>query len=428
MGIIMSKIERFLIVDDQDANLLFFQVLLEELGYSAVYTANHGHDAQIAADRFNVQFVISSWELKGMPGTVFVQRLRSHRKYYNVPFLIYSKEMTDNERALVGELGLPSVIKMPFDRADAKKVIEELIEAENSLTPDEVKFRKMEAAFATNAVEEALKLADHNLVNQSSIAYKVNTLLGEIYMSMGAMKKAEEYLMKSSELEENYLPNKYALAKLYSVSKRHDKAIEILKGLTNTSPLNVKTLLSLSSAFLMSGKKEDAKHMIAQAEDIDPDCRQIGDERAKVSLLEGDIDKTKEYIDQTESGDQLARDFNMMAISMVANGQFEDGIEVYKKAIDLLGGKAKTYLLRYNLGLAFKKQGKLKSAFVEFAKSYIAEPTYEKAYSAIARTHKDMKAKGIKVGPKAIDKIKAARAKAKELASAEVEQQSEKAG
>ena len=414
-----EEIERFLIVDDQDSVLLFFQVLLEELGYRSVYTANQGFEAQVAADRFEVQFVISSWELKGMPGTVFVQRLRSQRKYYNVPFLIYSKEMSDDERALVKDLGLPAVIKMPFDREAAKNMIQDLIDKENSLTDDEIRYRDMEAAFATNDVEGALKLATKRFVNESDLAYKVNTLLGEIYMSTGSLEKAEAALMKSAKMNADYLPNKYGLAKLYSMSQRHDKSIEILKEVQGASPLNVKSILSLGSAYLLSGDKNEAKEMLSKAEGLDPDSSDLMNEKAKVSLMEGDIEKTKEYIDQIASGDQLAREFNMIAIAMVANGEFEQGTEIYRKAIDLIGGKAKTYLLRYNLGLAYKKQGKLKSAFIEFAKSYIAEPTYEKAYVAIAKTHKIMKEKGIEVGSSAIKKIKNARSKAKSNADGE---------
>ena len=106
------------------------------------------------------------------------------------------------------------------------------------------------------------------------------------------------------------------------------------------------------------------------------------------------------------------------------SSSFKDISLKYSWIFGLLGEKTKTHLLRFNLGLAYKKQGNLKKAFIEFAKSYIAEPSYETAYSAIAVVHKEMVRKGIKVGPKAIAKIKAARTKYKTSSG----QQSEKAG
>ena len=254
---------------------------------------------------------------------------------------------------------MKNILSIPFDKAEAKALIEKIVDSENNLTSNDIKYRKMVAAHSLNHTDEAIKLADHELL-ESGIAYKAKTILGEIYMATGAMKKAEEYLNKALEQEPSYLPAKYALAKVYSTSQRHDKAIRLLRDLAVASPLNVKTILNLSSAYLMSGDLENAQSYVKEAEKLDPDCAQLIDEKAKSYLRSGNLEKTKEYIEQSKNCDELVREFNIMAISLVASGEFEKGIEVYTQAIGLLGEKTKTHLLRFNLGLAYKKQGNLK--------------------------------------------------------------------
>lgn len=407
----MPKIKKFLIVDDQDTNLLFFQVLLNELGYESVFTASFGHDAMATAERFGAQFIISSWELSDMPGTALVQRLKGNRKFYNMPFLIYSKNISENEKALLKEIGKNEVLTMPFDREKAKSLISAIIDKEAALSPDESKFRDMEAAFATNEIEPALKIVSDQLVNSSPISYKVNTLLGEIYLAMGAPKKAEEHLKKAKESPDckGYIPFKRTLAKLYSATNRHSKAVKILKQLADNSPLNIQTMLSLSSAYLMSGSDDEAKALVTEAEKVDPTSSDVVNEKIKISISEGDIENTKALITQTENGDNLARDLNNMAIAMVAGGDFEKGITLYKQAISLLSSKVKTYLLKFNLGMAYRKKGESENAFAEFCASYISEPSYEKAYSALAKVHKELKASGKTPDSELIQKVKEAR-------------------
>lgn len=424
-GSVMPAIEKFLIVDDQDSNLLFFQVLLGEMGYQSVFTANYGHDALTSAERFGAQFIISSWELSGMPGTALVQRLKSDRRFYHMPFFIYSKNITESEKALLAELGMNEVLTMPFDREKAKSMIQEIIDREAALTSDEKKFRAMQAAFATNDLEAALKVVNGRLVSASDIAYKVNTLLGEIYLAMGAPKKSEEHLMSAQKQNNDYLPMKHALAQLYSATNRHDQAVQILKDMASSSPLNIQTMLSLGSAYLMSGSTDKAKDMIAKAEKIDSDCSDVLNEKAKVSFSEGDLETTKTLITQSGNGNQLARDFNNMAIALVANKEYKKALQIYSQAIEILSNKVNTYLLQYNLGLAYRKFGKLERAFEEFAKSYISQPEYEKAYSAIARVFKEMKANKLKPDQSLVDKIKAARATVKSAEIAKVSESAE---
>jgi len=123
-----------------------------------------------------------------------------------------------------------------------------------------------------------------------------------------------------------------------------------------------------------------------------------------------------QLIAETENGNELARVFNNLAISQVAKGDFDKGIVTYNNAMRMLADKARLYLLQYNLGLAYRKKGALDKSLKELAASYTSEPSFEKAYVAIARVVQELKAKGVKPEPKLIRDVKQARGLVKKSA------------
>ena len=98
-----------------------------------------------------------------------------------------------------------------------------------------------------------------------------------------------------------------------------------------------------------------------------------------------------------------------MAITQVNNKHFASGIKTYENAIHLLVDKTRLYLLQYNLGLAYRKNKQLEDALKILTKSYLSEPTYEKAYVAIARVYKEMKKLGLTPDSSLIRQVKDAR-------------------
>ena len=108
-------IERVLILDDNTKNSLFFEMILKDIGVKDIFTSPTGDDALQLANQKHVQFVICAWELSGMPGTVFVQKLDQKKRMF-VPCIIYSKRMEEDDVTLTKELGFQNILAMPFER------------------------------------------------------------------------------------------------------------------------------------------------------------------------------------------------------------------------------------------------------------------------------------------------------------------------
>lgn len=403
-------IDRILIVDDSDANTLFFEMLLKDLGIKEVMKTTTGDDGLGIVKKSHVQFIIATWEMKGMPGTVFIQKARTIKKKKHMPCVIYSKRMSEDDVRLTKELGFKDILSMPFDKAQASSLIKDLIDRENNLPAAENLLRKIEGYLWEQKPSEALKLADKKIFEAPYTA-RAHTAMAEIWFRMSKLDKAEESLREALAADAEYVPAIHLKGKVLSRSGRHDEAIQLLSTLSQRSPKNISTKVNLGSAYVQAERHEEAKEVFNSVLELDGDNRECKDNMAVLALKEGDLNLAEQLIAETENGDELASAFNSLAIFRVAKGEFDLGIETYKNAIKLLADKARLHLLFYNLGLAYRKKGDLAAGFVELARSYIHDPSFEKAYASLARVHQEMKEKGLAYDKTLIKEVKEAREK-----------------
>ncbi len=409
-------IERFLIVDDNTGNALFFEMILKELGYSKIFTSPTGDDAFIQADKNHIQFFIVAWELRGLPGTIYVQKVRSKRKRRFAPCIIYSKRMANDDVALTKELGFKDILGMPFDRNAAKDLIKNIIDYESNIHPRENQLRKIEMYHLEGHPMEAFKLFSDDLFSPGPFQTRALLSGAEVMMSLSKYDKAEKCI---ADALRNLPDNNRALqlkAKLFSRKGMHAEAVGILEKLVSVSPRNLSNKITLGSAYIDADRHEDARRVFADVMKDDPNSQDAKDQMATLEFKEGNFTLAEQLIAETENGNELARAFNNLAISQVSKGLFDEGIATYSNSMRMLADKARLYLLYYNLGLAYRKKGELEKSFDALGKSYIADPSYEKAYVAIARVAQELKAKGIKPKPELVKEIKGARQTLKQSA------------
>ena len=411
----MSKIEKILILDESDTNVLFFEMLLRGLERDfQIFTASAGAQAELIFKQQKIQMVICAWEMSSMPGTVFVQRIRqsSNRKY--VPCIIFSKRMSPEEVTLTKELGYEDILGMPFDKKSASEMIINIVDYEDNLSSDEKKIRKIESLISQGLLTEALKFFDNKLTSKGPFKIRAKLSLAEIWLQTRNFEKAESILEDILSTEADHTDAQKMIARLYSLTERHEQAIEVLKKVTERSPKNIDSLLCLGSAYMDADQTENAKSIFDKVEKMDSENSQLNDEKGKLAFKEGNISLAAQLLSETQCGDDLARHFNNVAISKVTHGSYDEGIATYQNAIQLLTDKAKLHQLHYNLGLALKKKGDLLGSFENLCESYVSNPSFEKAYAALAKVSKEIKAGGNKLDPELVEKVKDARKRFKE--------------
>lgn len=398
--------ERFLIVDDAAANVLFFEVLLGELGKSQIFTADNGTTGLQMADQHRAEFVIQAWEMEPMSGAVFIQKLRNISGCRNIPSLIYSKKMREGDLRLIKELGIENCLGMPFDKVKAGELITSMMSAEEGLTKQERKLRKIEELMEEGKLTGALQMFDTSL-NIKAYRSRSKTMLAEIYVRIGKPDRAEKVIQEVLQ-EEDYPPAHQTLANIYSLTGRHKEAIDLLESISKKSPSNLTALLNLGNAYIDADRTSDAKKVLGKISDLDDDNSHAREGLAKIACKEGDWDQAASLLQATTNGDSMARFCNNLAISYVNNQHFEKGIQTYENAIKILGNKAKLHLLKYNLGLAYRKMGDFQKGFKTLSECFLLEPKFDKSYAALVRLVQEMKGQGLSYDLQVVRQVKEA--------------------
>ena len=400
--------ERFLVVDNDQGNALFFEMLFKDLGFD-IHLATTGDEAINIVKEKHIQMIIVAWELAGMPGTIFIQKARQSRNRKYLPCLIYSKRMSEEDVKLTHDLGFPDILPMPFNKEAARTMVEQMIERENNLDPIEANIRKIDTYIANGQPQEGLKLLGPKMYVEGPFLCRVETMAALVWLAMGKLDKAKESVDKALAIEPDNNKTLQAKAKILSRLGSHDEAIEILSKLHESSPANLNTRIGLGSAYVKADRHDEAKKVFEGIMEIDPDCQEAKDEVAVMAFKEGNMSLAEQLIAETEAGDEMASVFNNMAIGQINKDEFDQGIGTYLKALALLSDKARTHLLNYNLGLAYKKKGDIEDAFKYFCKSYLIAPDYEKAYNSLAHAAKVLKEKKIKPDKELVAQVKEAR-------------------
>ena len=400
-----QNIYRFLIADNDEEAALFFKVLLMNRQIQNISIENSGEAALKSIENKRIQFVITAWEMEPMSGAVLVQRILAMRQYKNMPILIYSRQMNEKEQTLLSELNLTNILPYPVNEDDASELLKQMIEAEEGLDQAEVRLRQAELMLA----DKQYDVARNELVpvtKSKAFQNKIHTFIGETHLAENNFEEAEKSFSIALDADAEYNPALHALAKVYTKTKRHDKAVETLTKLSSESPYNIDTLINLGITYVDMNEDDKAKEAFNKVKEMDPTNPQANDELGKLSFKEGDYKTAAELLANTQNGEELVRHFNNLAVGMAAKSEFSKAEKTYMAAQNLMVGKGPTHILQYNLGLAYKKHGKLKEAFEILTACCQSNPKFIKAYAALVRVVKEMETKKVNYNKILMKKLK----------------------
>lgn len=383
-----------LIVDSDENNALFWEMLIKNsFEGSNVTISRTGFEAIDVAKQGKFNFFIASWELQGMSGFVFMQKIREQRKYRYHPILIFSSILKEDEISLAGEFGVKNFLLKPFDKAKVLDKMQKMLKEERDEDPALWNLRKIEEWILDDKVTDALKLISQYLKNGPHAA-RAFSLAGDLWSRTRHTDKAEEAYKKSLDYESDYLPALNGLGKLYLKLKRIDEATEIFERANQQIPNNLERMLNLGNAYLEKGNTNKAEEMFEKVKAVDEDNPEAAAGMGKVAFAEGNLDLAAQFFRESGKGDELAGYFNNNGIMMVNQGKYDEAISLYSNAIRVLPTESKVHFLEFNIGLAYKKSGRNGPAAEAFARSLIQNPSYEKAFQGLAVSIKDAQKSG----------------------------------
>lgn len=125
----MSKNMKFLVVDDYSTMRRIIKNLLHDLGYADVTEADDGTTALPLLQNGSFDFLITDWNMPGMPGLDLLKAVRANEKLKKMPVLMLTAEAKREQIVEAAQAGVNGYVIKPFTAATLKEKIDKILES-----------------------------------------------------------------------------------------------------------------------------------------------------------------------------------------------------------------------------------------------------------------------------------------------------------
>jgi tetratricopeptide (TPR) repeat protein len=393
-----EKIFRRVMVLDDDSSILsqVERVLLLERDVEVV-TCLDVRSANQVLSKGPFDLCIVDLRMPGVSGASWIQSMLSHKdeRIRHCPILAIYGVINKDEVRLLGELGVSDILAKPFNDDALQKKLKEI--EERLLNPEkdpEKSFQDVfQKAMRLRRYPEAESLLIPKL-KRDPASPKLLTMYAEILMRTNKTEQAEKFVLKALEKSPEFLPGLTLLSKIYIRDKKVETALETMEKAQTLSPLNIDRILSMGEVHLATGRVEESERHFRNALKLNPEEERATMGLGRALVSQGKVEEGQKVFGSLENSAQLVTYFNNKGILLVRAGRYQDGINLYENALKILGNKQKSYLLNYNIALAYYRKGDLAMASLYTEKAVQdCPPAYEKPARLLERVKMDERGK-----------------------------------
>jgi two-component system, chemotaxis family, chemotaxis protein CheY len=124
----VSKDMKFLVVDDFSTMRRIIKNLLIDLGYANVTEADDGATALPMLQAGNFDFLITDWNMPGMPGLDLLKAVRADARLAKMPVLMLTAEAKREQIIEAAQAGVNGYVIKPFTAVTLKEKIDKILE------------------------------------------------------------------------------------------------------------------------------------------------------------------------------------------------------------------------------------------------------------------------------------------------------------
>lgn len=119
---------KILIVDDFATMRRIIKNLLRDLGYHNITEADDGNSALPLLQTGNFDFLITDWNMPGMPGIDLLKTVRATPKLAKLPVLMVTAESKREQIIMAAQAGVNGYIVKPFNAGTLKEKLDKIFE------------------------------------------------------------------------------------------------------------------------------------------------------------------------------------------------------------------------------------------------------------------------------------------------------------
>ncbi len=123
----MSAEMNILVVDDFSTMRRIIKNLLQDLGYKNVSEADDGNTAFPMLKTGKFDFLITDWNMPGMPGLELLKQVRADAELSNMPVLMLTAEAKREQIVEAAQAGVNGYVIKPFTAATLKEKIDKIL-------------------------------------------------------------------------------------------------------------------------------------------------------------------------------------------------------------------------------------------------------------------------------------------------------------
>jgi two-component system chemotaxis response regulator CheY len=120
----------FLVVDDFSTMRRIIKNLLHDLGYTNVTEADDGSTALPLLRGGQFDFLITDWNMPGMPGLELLRQLRADERFAKLPVLMLTAEAKREQIVEAAQAGVNGYIVKPFTAVTLREKIDKILSSQ----------------------------------------------------------------------------------------------------------------------------------------------------------------------------------------------------------------------------------------------------------------------------------------------------------
>jgi two-component system chemotaxis response regulator CheY len=125
----VSNDMNILVVDDFSTMRRIIKNLLHDLGYAKVTEADDGNTALPLLKNGNFDFLITDWNMPGMPGLELLKQVRADSRLAKLPVLMLTAEAKREQIVEAAQAGVSGYVIKPFTAQTLKEKIDKIFPA-----------------------------------------------------------------------------------------------------------------------------------------------------------------------------------------------------------------------------------------------------------------------------------------------------------
>ena len=123
----MSNTMKILVVDDFSTMRRIVKNCLQEIGYTDISEADDGNTALPLLKAGAFEFLITDWNMPGMPGLDLLKAVRGDPKLAKMPVLMLTAEAKREQIIEAAQAGVSGYVIKPFTAVTLKEKIDKIL-------------------------------------------------------------------------------------------------------------------------------------------------------------------------------------------------------------------------------------------------------------------------------------------------------------